>query len=42
MKRIGSHLYLNHCTGERACVALANAFGDQANPFPAGTMLALS
>jgi len=35
-------LYLNHCTGERAYVALANAFGDQANPFPAGTTLTLS
>jgi 7,8-dihydropterin-6-yl-methyl-4-(beta-D-ribofuranosyl)aminobenzene 5'-phosphate synthase len=35
-------LYLNHCTGERAYVALVNAFGDQANPFPAGTTLALS
>lgn len=35
-------LYLNHCTGERAYIVLANAFGDQANPFPAGTMLALS
>ena len=35
-------LYLNHCTGERAYIALANAFGDQVNPFPAGTMLALS
>jgi len=35
-------LYLNHCTGERAYVALASAFGDQANPFPAGTTLTLS
>jgi 7,8-dihydropterin-6-yl-methyl-4-(beta-D-ribofuranosyl)aminobenzene 5'-phosphate synthase len=35
-------LYLNHCTGERAHIALANAFGDQANPFPAGTTLVLS
>jgi 7,8-dihydropterin-6-yl-methyl-4-(beta-D-ribofuranosyl)aminobenzene 5'-phosphate synthase len=35
-------LYLNHCTGERAYIALANAFGDQVNPFPAGTTLALS
>jgi len=35
-------LYLNHCTGERAYVALANAFGDQVNPFPAGTTLTLS
>jgi 7,8-dihydropterin-6-yl-methyl-4-(beta-D-ribofuranosyl)aminobenzene 5'-phosphate synthase len=35
-------LYLNHCTGERAYIALANAFGDQANPFSAGTTLALN
>lgn len=39
-------LYLNHCTGERAYVALANAFprrgpigGERVNPCPAGTML---
>jgi 7,8-dihydropterin-6-yl-methyl-4-(beta-D-ribofuranosyl)aminobenzene 5'-phosphate synthase len=35
-------LYLNHCTGEHAHIALTNAFGDQVNPFPAGTTLALS
>jgi 7,8-dihydropterin-6-yl-methyl-4-(beta-D-ribofuranosyl)aminobenzene 5'-phosphate synthase len=35
-------LYLNHCTGERAYITLANAFGDQVNPFPAGTTLTLS
>lgn len=34
------HLYLNHCTGERAFVALAHAFGDLVHPFPAGAMLA--
>jgi 7,8-dihydropterin-6-yl-methyl-4-(beta-D-ribofuranosyl)aminobenzene 5'-phosphate synthase len=32
-------LYLNHCTGDRAYVALASAFGDHVNPCPAGTML---
>lgn len=32
-------LYLNHCTGERAYVALAQAFGDWVAPCPAGTML---
>jgi 7,8-dihydropterin-6-yl-methyl-4-(beta-D-ribofuranosyl)aminobenzene 5'-phosphate synthase len=34
-------LYLNHCTGERAYIALTNAFGDQVNPFPAGATLTL-
>jgi metal-dependent hydrolase (beta-lactamase superfamily II) len=34
-------LYFNHCTGERAYIALANAFGDQVKPFPAGTVLDL-
>ena len=34
-------LYLNHCTGERAYIALTNAFGDQVKPFPAGTVLDL-
>jgi len=29
-------LYLNHCTGERALIALANAFGERVQPFPAG------
>lgn len=33
-------LYLNHCTGERAYVALASAFGDLVNPCPAGTIIA--
>ena len=32
-------LYLNHCTGERAYVALANAFGERVKPCPAGTTL---
>lgn len=30
-------LYLNHCTGSRAYVALANAFGERVTPCPAGT-----
>jgi 7,8-dihydropterin-6-yl-methyl-4-(beta-D-ribofuranosyl)aminobenzene 5'-phosphate synthase len=34
-------LYLNHCTGERAYVALASAFGDQVSPCPVGTTLTL-
>ena len=34
-------LYLNHCTGERAYIALTNAFGDQVKPLPAGTVLDL-
>jgi 7,8-dihydropterin-6-yl-methyl-4-(beta-D-ribofuranosyl)aminobenzene 5'-phosphate synthase len=40
------HLYLNHCTGQRAYVALVNAFpgqgptgNDRVNPCPAGTTL---
>ena len=32
-------LYPNHCTGQRACVALASAFGDHVCPCPAGTTL---
>ncbi len=32
-------LYPNHCTGERAYVALAVAFGENVAPCPAGTML---
>ena len=31
--------YLNHCTGEQAYLALANAFGDRVNLCPAGTSL---
>ncbi|GAB4532091.1 MAG: MBL fold metallo-hydrolase [Anaerolineae bacterium] len=33
-------LYLNHCTGEKAYVALARAFGDRVSPCPVGTVLA--
>jgi metal-dependent hydrolase (beta-lactamase superfamily II) len=33
------HLYPSHCTGERAYVALATAFGDRVQPCPAGTTL---
>lgn len=33
------NLYLNHCTGERAQVALAQAFSTKVNPCPAGTVL---
>jgi 7,8-dihydropterin-6-yl-methyl-4-(beta-D-ribofuranosyl)aminobenzene 5'-phosphate synthase len=32
-------LHLNHCTGERAYVALVNAFVDRVTPCPAGTTL---
>jgi 7,8-dihydropterin-6-yl-methyl-4-(beta-D-ribofuranosyl)aminobenzene 5'-phosphate synthase len=32
-------LHLNHCTGERAMIALANVFGDRVSPCPAGTTL---
>jgi 7,8-dihydropterin-6-yl-methyl-4-(beta-D-ribofuranosyl)aminobenzene 5'-phosphate synthase len=32
-------LYPNHCTGERAYVALATAFGDRVQPCPVGTIL---
>jgi 7,8-dihydropterin-6-yl-methyl-4-(beta-D-ribofuranosyl)aminobenzene 5'-phosphate synthase len=32
-------LYLNHCTGERAYVALASTFGNRVSPCPAGTAL---
>jgi 7,8-dihydropterin-6-yl-methyl-4-(beta-D-ribofuranosyl)aminobenzene 5'-phosphate synthase len=35
------HLYLNHCTGERAYVALASAFDDRVKPCPAGTVVTL-
>jgi 7,8-dihydropterin-6-yl-methyl-4-(beta-D-ribofuranosyl)aminobenzene 5'-phosphate synthase len=31
--------YPNHCTGEHAYIALANAFGDRVQPCPAGTVL---
>jgi 7,8-dihydropterin-6-yl-methyl-4-(beta-D-ribofuranosyl)aminobenzene 5'-phosphate synthase len=32
-------LYLNHCSGERALVAMAQAFGEKSCPYPAGTVL---
>lgn len=32
-------LYPNHCTGQAAYVALAQAFGDRVTPCPAGTVL---
>jgi 7,8-dihydropterin-6-yl-methyl-4-(beta-D-ribofuranosyl)aminobenzene 5'-phosphate synthase len=32
-------LYLNHCTGQRALAVLAQAFGEQVYPCPAGTVL---
>jgi len=31
------YIYLNHCTGERAYVAMVNAFGNRVKPCPAGT-----
>jgi 7,8-dihydropterin-6-yl-methyl-4-(beta-D-ribofuranosyl)aminobenzene 5'-phosphate synthase len=33
------YLYLNHCTGERAFVALSNAFGKRVKSCPVGTAL---
>lgn len=30
-------LYPNHCSGERAFITLANAFGENVQPFPAGS-----
>lgn len=33
------YLYLNHCSGERAQAALAQAFGEKVSPCPAGTVL---
>jgi 7,8-dihydropterin-6-yl-methyl-4-(beta-D-ribofuranosyl)aminobenzene 5'-phosphate synthase len=35
-------LYLNHCTGQRACAVLSNAFPDQVKPCQAGTTLVFS
>ena len=32
-------LFLNHCTGQAACVTLAYAFGERAAPCPAGAVL---
>lgn len=34
-----THLYPNHCTGERAFVALRQAFGERVQSCPAGTLL---
>lgn len=40
LKTYGSpRLYPNHCTGERAYMALAAAFGERVAPCPAGAML---
>jgi 7,8-dihydropterin-6-yl-methyl-4-(beta-D-ribofuranosyl)aminobenzene 5'-phosphate synthase len=40
LKELGvPRLYLNHCTGQRAYVTLAQAFGEKVAPCPAGTRL---
>jgi 7,8-dihydropterin-6-yl-methyl-4-(beta-D-ribofuranosyl)aminobenzene 5'-phosphate synthase len=40
LRRLGPPaLYLNHCTGQAAYVALAHAFGERVAPCPAGTVL---
>lgn len=40
LRRLGPpSLFLNHCTGQAAYVALAHAFGEQVHPCPAGTVL---
>ena len=40
LRRLGPpSLYLNHCTGQAAYVALAQAFGELVAPCPAGTVL---
>ncbi|NJN97384.1 MAG: MBL fold metallo-hydrolase [Anaerolineales bacterium] len=40
LREYGSvQLYPNHCSGERAYVALATAFGERVQPCPAGTVL---
>ena len=31
--------YLNHCTGERAIIAMSNVFGELVQPFPVGSQL---
>ena len=42
LREYGSpRLYLNHCTGQRAYVALATALGDRVHPCPSGTILTL-
>lgn len=43
LKELGlPRLYLNHCTGLRAYVTLAQAFGEKVAPCPAGTRLDFS
>jgi 7,8-dihydropterin-6-yl-methyl-4-(beta-D-ribofuranosyl)aminobenzene 5'-phosphate synthase len=40
LRKLGApRLYLNHCTGQRAYVILAQAFGERVDPCPAGTRL---
>jgi 7,8-dihydropterin-6-yl-methyl-4-(beta-D-ribofuranosyl)aminobenzene 5'-phosphate synthase len=42
LRELGApRLYLNHCTGQRAYVTLAQAFGEGVAPCPAGTRLDL-
>ncbi len=36
------HLWLNHCTGQRALCRLERALGERVQPFPVGTRLELS
>jgi 7,8-dihydropterin-6-yl-methyl-4-(beta-D-ribofuranosyl)aminobenzene 5'-phosphate synthase len=36
-----ARFYPNHCSGERAYVAMANAFGDRVAPLPSGTEVIL-
>lgn len=38
-KQGAPRLYLNHCTGEGALMALAQAFGDRVHSCPAGTVM---
>ncbi len=43
LREIGvPQLYLNHCTGQRAYITLAQAFGEKVAPCPAGTRLNFS
>jgi 7,8-dihydropterin-6-yl-methyl-4-(beta-D-ribofuranosyl)aminobenzene 5'-phosphate synthase len=43
LRRMGSpHLYPNHCSGERAYIALANAFRERVSPLRAGSTLELT
>ena len=46
IRELGSHFpgmryYLNHCTGEEAITALQQAFGEDVQPCPAGTVIEL-